>query len=161
MKSNSQWNLTLVFSALAIGGLTYFYLDYRSGQASRAVDEVVEVIAQETNQRPQTEADLQKLETKSERNVAAIERSELEQQQSRLMAFAKSEFKETRQLHERLEQLSLQILKSPLPMEKRSELNTQLHEMASQKMDQLSPPKVVDTKLDLKDNIIYPVFETK
>lgn len=153
-------DLFLIVSALAIGGLTYFYLGHKSNQASKAADEAVEVIAKETKQRPKSEADLQK-KNAVDRNIASIDQSEYEQQQSKLSNFGKSKFNDPSSMLAQVNKLSMEILKSDLPMEKKSALNADLHDIASKKMAQLNPPRVVDTKLDLKNNIVYPVFETK
>ena len=158
--SYKKSEILLIVSALAIGGLTYFYLNHRSNLASKAIDKAVEVIAKETNQRPKTEADLQKKNIE-DRTIASVDQSEYQQQQSHLSAFARSGFADPSLLHSQVDKISKEILKSNLAMEKKSELNAELHEIASKKIAQLRLPKVVDTKLDLKDNIVYPVFETK
>lgn len=158
--SHQKSNLIILTGALLIGGLTFSYLNSRSKQASKALDAAVEVIAKETNQRPQTEAELQQKENLN-RGVASVNQSEYEQQQSKLSAFANSGFTDQSPLLSQVDKISREILKSSLEMEKKSALNEQLHEIASKKLARLNPAKVVDSKLDLKNNIVYPVFETK
>lgn len=158
--SYQKSNLVLIVSALAIGGITYFYLGQKSDQAARAVDQAVEVIARETNQRPKTEADLQE-NIAAPRNVASIDLSEYAQHQNKLSAFSASKFDSPSMMFAQVDSLSMDILKSNLTIEKKSALNADLHELASKKLTQLNPPKVVSTKLDLTANIVYPVFETK
>ena len=149
-------NLLILISALALGSLTYFYLGYKkSKQITLAANKAVEVIAQETNQRPLSEADLQN------RIPASVSQTEYQQHQNNLSAFANSGFTAASPLLLQVNKISMEILKSHLEMEKKSALNAQLHEIASQKLAQLNPPKIVGTRLDLKDNVVYPVFETK
>ncbi len=156
--SDRKNNLIIAICALATGVATYHYLNQRKNLTALSQDKAVEIIERETNQRPKTDTELQQ---SAIRNISSEDKSELQKQQLKLNTFAKNQFTDSSQMIAEVSVLSLEILKSSLPMEKKSELSADLHRIASQKMAKINPPKVVDTRLDLKDNIIYPVFETK